>query len=135
VLAAPYATMVLADLGAEVVKIEHPRGDETRAWGPPHARGEATYFLSVNRNKTSAVLDLSTADGKAAAREIALGADVVVENFRPGTMARFGLSYEDPRTVHPGLVYCSVTGFARRTGSARRTTRQQPPHANCSPIR
>lgn len=116
VLAAPYATMVLADLGAEVVKIEHPRGDETRAWGPPHARGEATYFLSVNRNKTSAVLDLATADGRAAAREIALGADVVVENFRPGTMARFGLSYEDLRTVHPGLVYCSVTGFGAGRG-------------------
>jgi crotonobetainyl-CoA:carnitine CoA-transferase CaiB-like acyl-CoA transferase len=116
VLAAPYATMVLADLGAEVVKIEHPRGDETRSWGPPHARGEATYFLSVNRNKTSAVLDLATADGRSAAREIALGADVLVENFRPGTMARFGLSYEDLRTVHPGLVYCSVTGFGAGRG-------------------
>ncbi len=116
VLAAPYATMVLADLGAEVVKIEHPRGDETRAWGPPHARGEATYFLSVNRNKTSTTLDLATAEGLAAAREVVLGADVVVENFRPGTMARFGLSYEDLRTAHPGLVYCSVTGFGAGRG-------------------
>ncbi|HWO65790.1 MAG TPA: CoA transferase [Umezawaea sp.] len=116
VLAAPYATMLLADLGAEVVKVEHPRGDETRAWGPPHAGGVATYFLSVNRNKTSTVLDLSTVEGKAAARELVLGADVVVENFRPGTMAGFGLSYEDLRTVHPGLVYCSVTGFGAGKG-------------------
>ncbi|MCS7478164.1 CaiB/BaiF CoA transferase family protein [Umezawaea endophytica] len=116
VLAAPYATMLLADLGAEVVKVEHPRGDETRAWGPPHAGGVATYFLSVNRNKTSTVLDLSTVEGKSAARELVLGADVVVENFRPGTMARFGLSYEDLRTVHPGLVYCSVTGFGAGRG-------------------
>ncbi|HEX6343924.1 CoA transferase [Umezawaea sp.] len=116
VLAAPYATMLLADLGAEVVKVEHPRGDETRAWGPPHADGVATYFLSVNRNKTSTVLDLSTAEGRSAARELVLGADVVVENFRPGTMAGFGLSYEDLRTVHPGLVYCSVTGFGSGGG-------------------
>ena len=117
VLAAPYATMVLADLGAEVVKVEHPRGDETRAWGPPHARGEATYFLSVNRNKRSRVLDLATAEGRAAARELALGADVLVENFRPGTMRRFGLDYEALSKEHPGLVYCSVTGFGAGRGA------------------
>ncbi|WNV89573.1 CoA transferase [Umezawaea sp. Da 62-37] len=117
VLAAPYATMMLADLGAEVVKIEHPRGDETRSWGPPHARGEATYFLSVNRNKTSTTLDMSTPDGLRRAREIVLGADVLVENFRPGTMSRFGLGHDDLSTVHPGLVYCSVTGFGAGRGS------------------
>ncbi|RKT56713.1 CaiB/BaiF CoA transferase family protein [Saccharothrix australiensis] len=111
VLAAPYATMVLADLGAEVVKVEHPRGDETRAWGPPHAHGHSTYFLSVNRNKESRTLDLATPGGLAAARELVLGADVLVENFRPGTMRRFGLDHESLRTVHRGLVYCSVTGF------------------------
>ncbi|PRY42334.1 CaiB/BaiF CoA transferase family protein [Umezawaea tangerina] len=116
VLAAPYATMMLADLGAEVVKIEHPRGDETRSWGPPHARGEATYFLSVNRNKTSTTLDMATAEGLRAARGIVLGADVLVENFRPGTMSRFGLGYDDLRTVHSGLVYCSVTGFGAGRG-------------------
>src|SRR5687768_5371374 len=103
--------MVLGDLGAEVVKVEHPRGDETRAWGPPHARGEATYFLSVNRNKRSRVLDLATAEGRAAARELALGADVLVENFRPGTMRKFGLDHETLSREYPRLVYCSVTGF------------------------
>ncbi|QQQ80835.1 CoA transferase [Saccharothrix sp. 6-C] len=117
VLAAPYATMMLADLGAEVVKVEHPRGDETRAWGPPHARGEATYFLSVNRNKRSRVLDLATAEGRAAARELALGADVLVENFRPGTMRRFGLDYETLSKEHARLVYCSVTGFGSGRGA------------------
>ncbi|PSL57841.1 crotonobetainyl-CoA:carnitine CoA-transferase CaiB-like acyl-CoA transferase [Saccharothrix carnea] len=117
VLAAPYATMVLADLGAEVVKVEHPRGDETRAWGPPHARGEATYFLSVNRNKRSRVLDLATAEGRAAARELALGADVLVENFRPGTMRKFGLDYETLSEEHERLVYCSVTGFGAGRGA------------------
>ncbi|MBW4719946.1 CaiB/BaiF CoA transferase family protein [Saccharothrix obliqua] len=118
VLAAPYATMVLADLGAEVVKVEHPRGDETRAWGPPHAHGQATYFLSVNRNKRSRVIDLATAAGRAEARALVLGADVVVENFRPGTMRRFGLDYPSLKDVHKGLVYCSVTGFGSGAGAA-----------------
>ncbi|NUT97358.1 MAG: CoA transferase [Saccharothrix sp.] len=118
VLAAPYATMVLADLGAEVIKIEHPRGDETRTWGPPYAHGQATYFLSVNRNKVSRTIDLATPEGLAEARELALGADVVVENFRPGTMRKFGLDYESLKTVHEGLVYCSVTGFGAGKGAA-----------------
>ncbi|GAA0229181.1 CoA transferase [Saccharothrix mutabilis subsp. mutabilis] len=118
VLAAPYATMVLADLGAEVIKVEHPRGDETRAWGPPYAHGQATYFLSVNRNKVSRTLDLATPEGLAEARELALGADVVVENFRPGTMRRFGLDYPTLRAEHPRLVYCSVTGFGAGEGAA-----------------
>jgi crotonobetainyl-CoA:carnitine CoA-transferase CaiB-like acyl-CoA transferase len=117
VLAAPYATMMLGDLGAEVVKVEHPRGDETRTWGPPHAHGEATYFLSVNRNKRSSVIDLALAEGRQAALDLVLGADVLVENFRPGTMAKFGLDYETLRTVHPGLVYCSVTGFGSGKGA------------------
>ncbi|MEU4744191.1 CoA transferase [Actinosynnema sp. NPDC023658] len=115
--AAPYATMVPADLGAEVVKVEHPRGDETRTWGPPHARGEATYFLSVNRNKRSRVLDLATEAGRAAAREPALGADVLVENFRPGRMREFGLDYETLWVRHGRLVYCSVTGFGAGRGA------------------
>ncbi|MEU7529786.1 CoA transferase [Saccharothrix sp. NPDC042600] len=118
VLAAPYATMVLADLGAEVIKVEHPRGDETRAWGPPHAHGQATYFLSVNRNKVSRTLDLATPEGLAEARELALGADVVVENFRPGTMRRFGLDYPSLRAENQRLVYCSVTGFGAGKGAA-----------------
>ncbi len=119
VLAGPYATMLLGDLGAEVVKIERPgRGDDTREWGPPFdARGVATYFGSVNRNKRSVALDLALPEGRADARELVLEADVVVENFRPGSMERFGLGYDDLAQEHPGLVYCSITGFG--TGAGR----------------
>jgi crotonobetainyl-CoA:carnitine CoA-transferase CaiB-like acyl-CoA transferase len=113
ILAGPLATMTLADLGAEVTKVERPgSGDGTRAWGPPHDdEGEATYFQAVNRNKRSVVLDLADADDQAEARRLALGADVVVENFRPGTMAKLGLDYESLAADSPGLVYCSITGF------------------------
>ncbi|HVY97847.1 MAG TPA: CoA transferase [Solirubrobacterales bacterium] len=113
VLAGPFATMMLADLGAEVTKVERPGGgDETRAWGPPYdERGEATYFQAVNRNKGSIVLDLRSDAGRAEARRLASGADVVVENFRPGVMAGLGLGYEALRADNPGLVYCSLTGF------------------------
>ncbi|MGY1781943.1 CaiB/BaiF CoA transferase family protein [Geodermatophilus sp. SYSU D01036] len=119
VLAAPYATMLLGDLGADVVKVERPGGgDDTRAWGPPYAGGEATYFLAVNRNKRSLVLDLADDAGRTAALELARRADVLVENFRPGTMTRYGLSYEQVRTINPGVVYCSVTGFGADGGAA-----------------
>ncbi|MFI1566894.1 CaiB/BaiF CoA transferase family protein [Streptomyces sp. NPDC020490] len=119
VLAAPYVTMLLADLGAEVIKIERPgAGDDTRAWGPPYADGEATYFLGVNRNKRSVALDLTDAHGRRAAQEIAARADVLVENFRPGTMDRLGLGYDTLRTLNPKLVYCSVTGFGAGRGAA-----------------
>lgn len=113
VLAGPLATMVLGDLGAEVTKVERPGvGDDTRSWGPPYdTTGEATYFEALNRNKSSIALDLSDPAGLAEARRLALGADVVVENFRPGLMARFGLDYEALSAENPGLVYCSVTGF------------------------
>ncbi len=118
VLAAPYATMLLADLGAEVVKLERPgSGDETRSWGPPWSDGEATYFLSVNRNKTSRVVDLASEDGRREARELVATCDVVVENFRPGTMDRLGLGYDDLSAARPGLVYCSVTGFGAGGGA------------------
>jgi crotonobetainyl-CoA:carnitine CoA-transferase CaiB-like acyl-CoA transferase len=118
VLAGPLATMVLADLGAEVTKIEPPGGDETRQWGPPYdAAGEATYFQSVNRNKRSLVLDLTDPDDHARARRLALGADVLVENFRPGVMERFGFGYDELRAEHPGLVYCTITGFGRHGGA------------------
>jgi crotonobetainyl-CoA:carnitine CoA-transferase CaiB-like acyl-CoA transferase len=119
VLAAPYLTMLLADLGAEVIKIERPgAGDDTRAWGPPYAGGEATYFLSVNRNKRSITLDLTDAQDRETAFEIAARADVLVENFRPGTMDRLGLGYKELRERNPGLVYCSVTGFGTAEGAA-----------------
>jgi crotonobetainyl-CoA:carnitine CoA-transferase CaiB-like acyl-CoA transferase len=120
VLAGPLATMVLADLGASVVKVERPgRGDDTRAWGPPYdADGESTYFQSVNRNKRSVALDLGVRADAARARALIAGADVVVENFRPGVMDRLGLGYEDLRRDSPGLVYCSITGFGRGAGAA-----------------
>ena len=119
VLAGPYATMLLADLGAEVVKVERPEsGDDTRTWGPPYAAdGEATYFLAVNRNKRSVTLDLRSEEGRAAARALAARADVLVENFRAGTMDRLGLGYETLRQENPGLVYCSVTGFGSGAGA------------------
>jgi crotonobetainyl-CoA:carnitine CoA-transferase CaiB-like acyl-CoA transferase len=113
VLAGPLATMVLADLGAEVTKVERPGGgDETRSWGPPYDEaGEATYFQSVNRNKGSLVLDLAEEAGRAEARRLSLESDVLVENFRPGVMGKLGLGYERLSAANPGLVYCSVTGF------------------------
>jgi crotonobetainyl-CoA:carnitine CoA-transferase CaiB-like acyl-CoA transferase len=113
VLAGPLATMVLADLGAEVVKVERPGvGDDTRAWGPPYdERGEATYFASVNRNKSSVAIDLTSDDGAAQARALVARADVVVENFRPGVMDRLGLGWEALHAERPELVYCSITGF------------------------
>ncbi|MQY10091.1 Acetyl-CoA:oxalate CoA-transferase [Streptomyces sp. RB5] len=119
VLAAPYMTMLLADLGADVIKIERPgAGDDTRAWGPPFAGGETTYFLGVNRNKRSVALDLATEQGCEAARAVVARADVLVENFRPGTMERLGLGYEEMRALNPRLVYCSVTGFGSGPGAA-----------------
>jgi len=119
VLAGPLATMVLADLGAEVTKVERPGvGDDTRSWGPPYdAHGTATYFLSVNRNKDAIALDLATPEGRGRARELALAADVLVENFRPGVMERLGLGYEQLTADRPELVYCSITGFGRGAGA------------------
>src|SRR5262245_55864496 len=106
VLAAPYMTMLLADLGADIIKIERPgSGEETRAWGPPFADGETTYFLGVNRNKRSVALDLTDERDRETARAIVARADVLVENFRPGTMERLGLGHEEMRALNPGLVY------------------------------
>lgn len=119
VLAGPYCTMLLADLGAEVIKVERPPGgDDTRSWGPPFdPAGRSTYFRSVNRNKSSVALDLATPAGAQAAQEIASRADVVVENFAPGTMERFGCGYHDLAADNPGLIYCSITGFGDGAGS------------------
>ncbi|HKH08722.1 MAG TPA: CoA transferase [Agromyces sp.] len=119
VLAGPYATMTLADFGADVIKVEPPAGDDTRHWKPPiDAAGEATYFGSVNRNKRSVALDLTTDAGLTEARRLAASADIIVENFRPGVMDRFGLSYRDVHAVNPGVVYCSITGFGAGQGAA-----------------
>ena len=120
ILAGPLATMLLADLGADVIKIERPEtGDDTRGWGPPFVGGDAAYFLSLNRNKRSVTLDLSTDEGRSAARRLALASDVVVENFRPGLMERFGLDHASLAAEHPGLVYCSLTAFSEGDPAAR----------------
>ncbi len=112
-LAGPYCTMLLGDLGADVVKIEGPTGDQSRQWGPPFINGESTYFLSVNRNKRSVQVDLKTVEGKAKARALALASDVVVENFKPRAMARLGLGAPELLAVKPSLVYASISGFGQ----------------------
>ncbi|HEY7499129.1 MAG TPA: CoA transferase [Vicinamibacterales bacterium] len=114
VLSGPYCTMLLADMGARVIKIEHPdRGDDTRGWGPPFVGGESAYFLSINRNKESLTLDLKRAEGRATLERLLDRADVLVENFRPGTMARLGLGDDVVASRWPQLVYCSVSGFGQ----------------------
>src|SRR4051794_3560494 len=118
VLAGPYATMLLADLGAEVVKVEGPTGDDTRSWQPPVRDGVATYYLGVNRNKRSIALDLKDAGDVAAARELARRADVLIENFRPGGLARFGLDYDTVAATNPRVVYASISGFGSQPGGA-----------------
>jgi crotonobetainyl-CoA:carnitine CoA-transferase CaiB-like acyl-CoA transferase len=113
-LAGPYCTMVLGDLGADVIKIEPPdTGDQSRQWGPPFIHDESSYFLSVNRNKRSIVLDLKSEAGRACAVELAMKCDVIVENFKPGTMARLGLDPEMLRDKKPELVIASISGFGQ----------------------
>jgi formyl-CoA transferase len=112
VLAGPYCTMFLGDLGAEVVKIEQPGvGDDTRGWGPPFTGGESAYFLCVNRNKKSVTVDLKAQEGVALLRRLAEPADVLIENFRPGTMERLGLGEKELRAINPRLIYASLSGF------------------------
>src|SRR5689334_3893227 len=114
VLSGPYCTMLLADMGARVIKIEQPgKGDDTRAWGPPFLEGESAYFLSINRNKESVTLDFKHPDGRAALDRLAAKADVLVENFRPGTLKKLGLDYGSLAAGHPRLVYCSISGFGQ----------------------
>ena len=114
VLSGPYCTMQLADAGARVLKIEQPgTGDDTRAWGPPFVKGESAYFLSINRNKESLTLDLKHPSATKILDRLLAKADVLVENFRPGTMARLGLAYEQLGARYPRLVYCSISGFGQ----------------------
>jgi crotonobetainyl-CoA:carnitine CoA-transferase CaiB-like acyl-CoA transferase len=114
VLSGPYCTMLLADMGARVIKIEHPgRGDDTRAWGPPFIHGESAYFLSINRNKESVTLDFKQPAGRALLDRLIGRADVLVENFRPGTLAKHRLGYDTLSRMHPALVYCSISGFGQ----------------------
>ncbi|HZB18568.1 MAG TPA: CaiB/BaiF CoA-transferase family protein [Blastococcus sp.] len=118
ILAGPYSTMLLADLGAEVVKVEGPGGDDTRTWQPPVREGVATYYLGVNRNKRSIALDLKDPADLGLARELARRADVLVENFKPGGLGRFGLDYDSVAALNPGIVYASISGFGSGPGGA-----------------
>ena len=112
VVAGPYCSMFLGDLGAEIVKVEQPAGgDDTRGWGPPFTGGESAYYLCINRNKKSITLDLKSAQGVELLRQMAKVADVVIENFRPGTMERLGLGEQELRKFNPRLIYASLTGF------------------------
>ena len=112
-LAGPYCTMLLGDLGADVIKVEPPKGDHSRQWGPPFINGESSYFLSVNRNKRSVVLDLKRPAALAVAEKLAMASDVVVENFKPGTMARLRLDAERLIGMKAALVYASISGFGQ----------------------
>lgn len=114
VLAGPYCTMMLADMGARVIKVERPgKGDDTRGWGPPFQQGESAYFLSVNRNKESVTLNMKHPDGRRVLDELIARADVLVQNFRPGTLERMGLGYADLARRRPDLVYCSISAFGQ----------------------
>ena len=121
VLAGPFATQILADLGADVIKVERPgTGDDTRGWGPPYVKdaqgndtSETTYFAGCNRGKKSITLDLADAQAQQHIRKLAAGCDVLIENYKVGTLARYGLDYDALHRLHPGLVYCSITGFGQ----------------------
>ncbi|MFI5952536.1 CaiB/BaiF CoA transferase family protein [Cryptosporangium sp. NPDC051539] len=117
VLAGPYATMLLADLGAEVIKVEGPAGDDTRGWVPPRRDDVGTYYLAVNRNKRSIALDLKDADDLSVAHALSARADVFIQNFKPGGLARFGLDYEAVRGRNERTIYCSISGFGAEGGA------------------
>jgi len=120
-IAGPYCTMTLADMGAEVIKIEPPKGDATRGYTPPDIAGESPTFLSMNRNKHGVMLDLGSEEGRQVARDIVAHADVLVENFATGVMPRLGLDYESLAKSNPRLIYCSISAYGRsgRFGSCR----------------
>ena len=112
VLAGPYCTMIMGDLGAEVIKVEAPNGsDETRRWGPPFKNDVSAYYLTANRNKKSITLDLKSEEGVEVVKKLASQSDVVIHNFKTGTMERFGLGYDTLAELNPSLVFCSITGF------------------------
>jgi crotonobetainyl-CoA:carnitine CoA-transferase CaiB-like acyl-CoA transferase len=117
VLAGPYCTMILGDLGADVIKVEGPGGDDTRHWVPPVRSGISTYYLSVNRNKRSIQLNLRDSGDRAAAAELARRADILVENFKPGGLRQFGLDYDTVRATNPAVIYASITGFGAGGGA------------------
>ncbi|HKV02347.1 MAG TPA: CoA transferase, partial [Ktedonobacteraceae bacterium] len=113
VLSGPFCTMTLADLGAEVIKIEPPGGDDTRQWGPPFASGESTYYLSTNRSKKSIVLDLKTDSGKQVLWDLIATADIVTENFRSGTLAKLGFGWQAIHERYPAVILVSISGYGQ----------------------
>ncbi len=113
VLAGPLCCMMLGDHGADVIKVEPPEGDETRTWGPPFVDGQSTYYLNINRNKRGIALNLATVEGQEAARRLVMSSDVLVENFKTGTMERWGLDYAKLRELNPRLIFASISGFGR----------------------
>ncbi|MBC5767829.1 CaiB/BaiF CoA transferase family protein [Ramlibacter albus] len=121
VVSGPFCSMLLADLGAEVIKIEEPEhGDDSRAFGPPFSGGESAYFLSVNRNKRSCAVNMKAPEGAGIVRRLAAQCDVMLDNFRPGAMERLGLDHRELRAANPGLISCSITGFGRTGADAQR---------------
>jgi crotonobetainyl-CoA:carnitine CoA-transferase CaiB-like acyl-CoA transferase len=119
VLAGPWCTMILGDLGAEVIKVENPKGgDDTRGWGPPYAAGESAYYLCANRNKKSVAIDLSCAEGQSAVKALAATSDVLVENYKLGGLDKYGLDYPSLSAEFPGLIYCSISGYGRQSPRA-----------------
>lgn len=114
ILAGPYCSMMLGDLGADIIKVERPTaGDDTRHWGPPDAGGEAAYYLCANRNKRSLTVNLKTPEGLEIIRELARQSDILIENYKVGTLQKMGLGYDDLKAINPGLIYCSITGFGQ----------------------
>lgn len=118
VLAGPYSTMLMADMGATVIKVESPAGDETRTWLPPEREGVSTYYLSINRNKRSVVLDFNDPGDLQLARELASRADIFIENFKPGGLQRFGLDFDAVQKANPGIIYASISGFGTAGGAS-----------------
>ncbi len=120
IIAGPFCGQILGDLGAEVIKVEHPDGDDTRHWKPPAVGGEAAYFFAMNRNKSSICLDLAKPEGLQILKDLVAQSDVVIENFRPGVTKRLGIDYEALSAVNPKLVYCSISGFGQEGPMAGR---------------
>src|SRR5947207_3313676 len=118
VLAGPYCTMLLGDLGATVIKVESPAGDDTRTWMPPERDGVATYYLAINRNKRSVILDFTDPTDLRLAQELAARADIFVENFKPGGLNRFGLDYDAVHQQNRGIIYASISGFGTAQGAS-----------------
>lgn len=117
VLAGPYSTQILGDLGAEIIKVESPGGDETRTWRPPQRDGVSTYYLGINRNKRDIVLDFGDAEDLKLAKELTRRADIVIENFKPGGLKKFGLDYDSVSAENPSVIYASISGFGSKEGA------------------